>query len=352
MTAYIDEHMSPHRLAQVVADRLDTEESPVAGYWYEVRGDRGTYADELRRLLAGSPVVVLVVREVVFDNPNAVQAEFVDLIDKHRDEFEQVLGALPEYAPVVAVVLLTRRVPAVPQLASPAIMPGWFPRVGGTVVPVYLRDLTWTGGAAIDCSESAVPEICSGLFRLDDALLDRLTCVHAAEPAAADAFWERVRFDDGYDFAAFLSRSRRSRAAVRNRQAFRPDARNGTTVVARLWKMVQRTSPEALGRAGADLAKALRLPEPLDRDWHQPFVSVLGRPANRPPAMATAFASSVLRTVAASAQFITVAAHADDYGAYPVTLLRSTSLDLLVAMRDATSLLQTLDPPRSTIQPQ
>ena len=49
MTGYIDEHMSPQRLAQVVADRLDTEESPVAGYWYEVRGDRGKYADDLRR---------------------------------------------------------------------------------------------------------------------------------------------------------------------------------------------------------------------------------------------------------------------------------------------------------------
>lgn len=58
-----------------------------------------------------------------------------------------------------------------------------------------------------------------------------------------------------------------------------------------------------------------------------------------------AFASSVLRAVAASAQFIAVAAHTDDYDAYAVALLRSTSLDLLAAVRDATSLLQALDPP-------
>ncbi|GAB3861962.1 hypothetical protein ACFPIJ_47180 [Dactylosporangium cerinum] len=344
MTGYIDEHMSPRRLAQVVMDRLATEESPLAGYWYEVRGDRGKYADDLRRLLVGTAVVVLVVREVVFDNPNAVQSEFVDLIDKHRDEFEQVLRDLPEYPPVVAAVLLTRRVPAVPQVASPAIMPGWFPRLGGTIVPVYLRDLTWTGSAAIDSSESAIPEICAGLFTLDDALLDRLIRVHATEPAGANALWTHVRFDDRYDVSDFFTLSRRFRTTVRNKHAFRPDARNGTTVVARLWKVVQRTSPEALGRIGADLSTALRLPDALDRAWHQPFTSVLGRPANRPPGPAVAFASSVLRTVAASAQFVTVAAHADDYGAYPVALLRSTSLDLLAAMRDATSLLQTLDP--------
>jgi hypothetical protein len=345
VTGYIDEHMSPQRLAQVAADRLDAEESPVAGYWYEVRGDRDKYADDLRRLLVGTAIVVLVVREIVFDNPNAVQSEFVDLIDKHRDEFEQVLSELPEYPPAVAVVLLTRRVPTVPQVASPAIMPGWFPRVGGTVVPIYLRDLTWTGSAAIDCSESAVPEICAGLFTLDGALLERLTSVHAAEAATADALWGHVRFEDKYDFSDFLSRSRRFRATVRNKLAFRPDSRSGTTMVARLWKVAQRTSPEALGRPGADLATALRLPDPLDNDWHQAFASVIGRPANRPPTPGVAFASSVLRTVAAGAQFITVAAHADAYDAYPVALLRSTSLDLLTAMRDATSLLQTLDPP-------
>ncbi|WFE98618.1 hypothetical protein [Micromonospora sp. WMMD964] len=341
MTEYLDEHMSPQRLAQVVTDRLHAEESPVAGYWHEVRGDRDKYAEDLRRLLVGAPVVVLVIREIVFDNPNAVQSEFVELIDKHRAEFEQLFSELPEYPPTVAVVLLARSVPAVPQVASPAIMPGWFPRFGGTIVPVYLRDLTWTGSAAIDCGESAIPQICAGLFTLDGALLRRLTSVHRAEPA--EDFWVRVRFDDRFDFGDFLSASRRFRATVRNRQAFRPDARGGTTVVARLWKVAQRTSPEALNRIGTDLATALRLPEPLGRNWHQPFASVLGRPADRPPESGVAFASSVLRTVAASAQFITVAAHADDYDAYPVALLRSTSLDLLAAMRDATLVLQTLD---------
>lgn len=345
MIGYIDEHMSPQRLAQIVAERVETEVSPVAGYWYEVRGDRDKYADDLRKLLFGTGVVVLVVREMIFDNPNAVQSEFMGLIDRHRDEFEQVLSDLPEYPPVIAAVLLTRRVPAVPQVASPAIMPAWFPRVGGTVVPVYLRDLTWTGSAVIDCDESAIPEICVGLFTVDHALLYRLTSVHAAEPAAADAFWSHVRFDDKYDFSDFLLQSSRFRGTVSNKRAFRPDARSGTTVVARLWKVVQRTSPEALSRIGADLARALRLPDPLGHKWHQPFTSVLGRPAKRPSAPKVAFASSVLRTVAASAQFITVAAHAGDYGAYPVALLRSTSLDLLAAMRDATSLLQTLDPP-------
>jgi hypothetical protein len=345
MTGYSDEHLSPQRLAQVVADRLDTEESAVAGYWYAVRGDRDGYAAELRASLAGTAVVVVVVREAVLENPNAVQAEFVELIEKHRDEFERVFAALPETPRTAAIVLLTRRVPAVPQVASPATMPGWFPRVGGTIVQLYLRDLTWTGSAAINCPESAVPELSAALFTVDGALLDRLASTHAARPDAAETFWGHVRFSDKYGFGEFLTRSRRFRATVPNRQAFRPDGTRGTTVVARLWKLAQRTAPESLGGLGTDLAVALSLPDDAGGDWHQAFISVLGRPASRPPAPGVAFAASLVRTVAASAQFVTVAAHADDYGVYPVALLRSASLDLLTAMRDATTVLQMLDPP-------
>src|SRR4051812_45547998 len=117
MTVDIEEQISPARLAQVIEDRLSAEESPIAGYWYEVRGGREEYAEELRRQLAGTPVVVLIVRELVFDNPDAVQAEFVGLIDGHRAEFEELFSSFTEYPPTVAAVMLTRRAPDIPQVA-------------------------------------------------------------------------------------------------------------------------------------------------------------------------------------------------------------------------------------------
>jgi hypothetical protein len=252
---------------------------------------------------------------------------------------------MTEHPSAVAVVMLTRSIPVVPQVASPATMPGWFPRIGATTVPVYLRDLTWTGSAPIDCSESAVSEISAGLFALDGAILDRLAGVQASTPASTDSFWGHARFDDSLTLSDFLIQARAFREKLRNRTAFRPDANHGTTVVARIWKIVQRTSPERLRRVGTSAAAALQIPDGLDRDWHQPFSSVLGRPATPPPSPGVAFTSSIMRTVASSAQFITVAAHAGEYEKFPVALLRSTSLDLLDGMRDATTLLRSLEHP-------
>ncbi|MEU8241786.1 hypothetical protein AB0C07_26345 [Actinoplanes missouriensis] len=340
MTAYTDEYMSPQRLSQVVTERLASESAPIAACCFQVSGSRDRYADDLRRHLAGTPAVVLVVRETLFENLNAFQADFAGLVEKHRSKFEAIFDGRAEYPATVAVVLLFRHVPAVPQGASPAVMPAWFPRIGGMEIQVSLHNLTWTGSAAVDCEESGVAELSATLFTLDKALLDRLAAVHSTDPGDLAGLWQRIRSDDRYDFGEFVTRSRQFRGKVQNRQAFRPNAADGLTTVARLWKAVQRTKLEGMPDGiGADLSRALGLPVPLDLEWYQPFTSVLSRTAGRSPAAEVAFACSVLRTVGTTSQFITVAAHADDYAAYPVVLLRSVSLDLLAGLRSAVAVL-------------
>jgi len=338
-----DEHISPERLAQVVLDRLFRQQYPVCGYWYEVRGDRDRYAEDLRLHLAGRPVVALVVRDALFDNPDAMLTEFVNLISRNRDAFDRQLNSLDTRPDKCGVVLLTRRAPAMPQISSPATMPGWFPQVGGRTISVILEDLTWSGDAPLDCEEATVPEVCARLFTVDGVLLNRLSAVHSRSRASTDALWSRLEGEGPHAFGDFLAAAATFRDGVGNAASFRPDARAGSTFVARIWRTMQHTAPESVGRLAEALANALDLPEPIGHSWYQTMVSVLSRPASPSPSERRAFASNILRTVAVSAQFITVAAHADAYASYPVPLIRSLSFDLRRGLADAQLVLIGLD---------
>ena len=102
---------------------MAASDSALNVYWYEVGGDRDAYAKELRDQIGAAAIVPLIVREAVFDNPNAVLSELIQLIGRNRKAFEDQLagtGARPER---IGVVLLTRTTLGLPQIPSPVTLP-------------------------------------------------------------------------------------------------------------------------------------------------------------------------------------------------------------------------------------
>jgi hypothetical protein len=283
------------------------------------------------------------VRGFTFDNPNAVLSEFVDLIARSREICERQFAPENVSEGKCGVVLLTRNTLRIPQISSPVMLPDWFPRFGGQTTSVILEDVTWSGDATLDCDEASIPDISRRLFDLDGALLARLSATHRQSTDFTDALWSHLCGGENYLLSKFFVDAAESRRKVHNANNFRPSTAGAQFLVARVWRTVQRNHAERIGKLGDALATALQLPDPLERSWHQTMVSILARPANPPKTEAAAFASSMLVSVAASAQYITAAAHADAYGSYPVPLLRSLSYDFRTGLASATSILTTLD---------
>ncbi|MFJ3790389.1 hypothetical protein [Kitasatospora sp. NPDC090091] len=338
---FSDEQIAPTLLAAAIRNRLATSDSELSGFWFQVRGSRSDYAQELQKQLASDAVVVLVVRGTPFENVNAVLDDFVAILQEHQEACEKHLtgdGTTERRA----VVLLARNTLRLPQVSSPVALPAWFPRLGGQTTSVVIEDLTWRAESPLNTAEAAIGDVCQLLFDLEGALSERLHAVCAQNKAATDSFWSLTRRDGDGSFADFIDGVRRSRHEVRNPSSYRPSVREGSSLVARIWGKTQATHPDGLGKPGKALALALALPESVDASWHRSLVTVLFRPSGALPAQ-QAFAINVLVTITAACQMITAAAHADAYPSYPVPLIRSMSFDLRQALAGARRVLLSLD---------
>jgi hypothetical protein len=336
----IEEQMSPARLSEVILARMADAPRTVSGFWFQVLGDRDSYAESLRTELIDQPVAVLVVRTSGFNSPNSVLNDFVDLIADNRKLCEQALtinGRFKKFG----IVCLSRRTLGIPQVPSPATFPPWFPKVGNRRISVLIEDVTWTGRAPLSSEESGIPALSAALFDLEGSLLRRLGEVHACDPGAADAFWEHLRGSEAYRFDGFISDSAAFREGI-FKSEYRPSTREGRSLTARLWRKVQSTQPDAVGKVGAALSIALQLPEPLGVEWYRTLLSMLARTGNRARSDRDDFAMSLVATTTASLQFITAAKHSERY-MVPVPLSRSLSYDLRSGLASARSVLATLE---------
>lgn len=324
------ETLSPQHFARYVRQAL-RDVADFAAFWYRVNGHRHDYANALAAELTSEPVVVLHVRDVRFDNPNALLDDLVALIERNRAACE---SAVPPSADRCAVVLLARTELSLPHVSSPVQLPEWFPVLGGTVVTTRIVDVTWIATAPLNCAEACIPELSSTLYRVEHALINRLTLTHNRDKATTNSLLDHIRNNESEGFADILALARVAIGSVANSQGYRPSLRTADGLVARLWRCAQTQNPDSLGRVAKALAAALHVP--AETTWPpETLAAVLRRPTNRVEDVNRRFTFSLIATIAAGLQLTTAAAHADDYPALPVALIRTTSYDLRRALDEA-----------------
>jgi hypothetical protein len=331
------EAISARDLAAAIGQRCAASVDPVSIYWIAVSGSRTAFAEDLNEHLRGFPAAAIVVRGARFESPNSVFDDFATLVCDEREVLERELRGTVDND-VCAIVLVGRSELRLSQASSPVPLPDWFPVAGGMTVTTRIEDLSWTAEAPLSADMARIDGLCQLLFELDGVLLDVLIA-RQNERRALQSLFDRIR-RDGESFADFVERAKIARRGVRNATAYRPSVRDRQTILARLWFLVQSEKPDGLLASVKALQRALGVPTDLGDSWHETLVAVLSRPANGDPDEGARFVRNVLLTLAASAQFITAAAHADAYRAYPVPLVRATSHDLRSGLADAIRVLR------------
>lgn len=316
----------PERLAENVIARFQESNSEIAAYWMKVDGNREEYATRVQQALSNLPIVVLIVRDASFNNPNAIAADLVGILEANREACEAVL--FPEPLSLNCGVILLGRTPlSVPQSSSPVRLPRWFPTRAGQIATLFLEDLTWVTDAPLNCPEARVAEICEQLYGLEGALVACLAEANGKNHNTGNAFMEIIRQEGDGKYSALLSDFDTYHTGITVPSSFRPSLREGRSVIGRLWRIVQGRPPEGLHAPSKALAKAVGLSETSLPDFDS-FAAVLSRPSTRDDSSAVKFMRNVLTTVASACQFATAASHADQYSRYPVQLLVSFSYDL------------------------
>jgi hypothetical protein len=310
-------------------------------YWYVVSGNRDEFA-ELVKVSAPNGVVCVVVREALFENANSVFSDLVQLLEKNRALFE---GLKISSSDKVAVVLLARRRLMVPQTASPAQMPHWFPGVGGETIESYIEDITNTAAGYLNNSEIDISEVCVDLFGLEEVLLRRLLICNQRDHKAGNGFYsvlgERL---GGIKYGAFLETALERSTQIQNPTGFRPSARAKYSLVGQLMSIITATSPDGLQKVSRHFAKALHLEAvPAEGSSGADFTitSVLLRSTNPETDQAIMLAKNILVSIYIASQFVTAAAHADSYPKFPIITLRTICVDIRRSLQSMARLLTT-----------
>jgi hypothetical protein len=330
--------VTPERLAENVIRRFQESASEISAYWMRVDGPREEYAAQVRQALSSLPIAVLIVRDSSFNNPNAVAADLIGILEANREACEAIL--FPEPLSLNCGVILLGRAPlSVAQSSSPVTLPIWFPTRAGQIAHLFLEDLTWIADAPVNCPEARITEICEQLYGLEGALVACLTQANGKDHNAGNAFMEIIRQDGDPKYTTLLSDFAAYHAGTKVPSAFRPSLKEGRSVIGRIWRIVQGRPPEGLHAPSKALARAVELSSASLPDSDS-FAAVLSRPSMRDDSTAVRFFRNVLTTVTCACQFVTAASHADQYSRYSVQLLVSFSYDLRKSLAAAERILR------------
>jgi hypothetical protein len=204
------------------------------------------------------------------------------------------------------------------------------PCVGGQVCSVLIRDLAAYADGAVNSPESAVPELCAALFRLDEAIIRRLRASLQKDRRCCDAL-RNLLFEKEPTperFSRFLDEGDRWIANVQSAEGYRPSHKDGGCPSASLMRIVLKSTPDELTRRAAAVSTALILPSQSPYSVPEPLAAVMFRPTEADKDWGRRVARNLLLTTYAGAQFVTAAAHSDAYPRFPLLLLRSQSHEL------------------------
>jgi hypothetical protein len=288
-------------------------------------------------------VVPLIVRHG-FANANAMHSDLSELIDSNRGEFPES-GASYSTSNPLAIILLARTDLGLPQVASPALLPEWLAGLGGKTTEVVIESLAVVAVAPLNAQEARIDEVAHALFEIEGALIARVANVQQSDPRRANALLDMIRSTDKKEtLSDILVTCDEHRRNVQNASAYRPSAGEGGSFIGRLVRLASSKSPNELHAVAKSLASALGVDGNRAADVKESLPAVLLRSTIRDEDGSNRFARNLIVTVFAASQFVTAAAHSDDYPGYLVVLLQATSYNLRETLRDFTDFLRSLPP--------
>lgn len=333
--------MKPQHVVDEVKRRFRNRRDALRFYWVASRDNRNEFAQGLREQSADLPLCPIVVRIRGFENPNAVAFDLLTVLESVRSELLH-----PEFverirmASCLDVVLIARRELELDSSSSPIVLPSWFPLSPSTSVMATITDLTWSTHVSLRAEELHVGELGSLVFALDQELVHHLRASHTRNHRLVNSLHDALRSksDEKASFTGLLSAAQASLDRVTSPRDYRPSTARKPTLVGHLWRLANTTPADSLRKVAKSVVEALDLPAPAP-GFQDSIVAVLGRPSSPISDPRHRWGFNLIITIRAACQLITAAAHADEYGEYPLPLVRSISRDIRISLDESVKIL-------------
>ena len=338
--------VNPEQLIKEVRHRRDCHpfEEALGVYWVTLSGDRDDFATSLRRLRGTFPLVPTILRSSGrFRDSNALMNDVAVVLEETQDEILGLAKAIRQYNGA-EIVILSRTELRLISTSSPIVLPDWYPITPGHTVTARIQDLTWDINVSMADEVAMLADLQRLLYEIDRALEARLRQCHKADHRYGQALWDSIRRDTGQSFYAAMDEALETLGTIENPANFRPSAKRNKTVIERLWLMANGTPPDKMAKRAKALARAVRTDEIQLSNHRQSLLAVLNRPTNPINDLGTLWCFQLIGTLRSACQFVTAAAHADEYPSFPDTLLKAASLDIRRFLDSATAILRQAGP--------
>jgi hypothetical protein len=331
--------MKPESIVQVIRIRLGKSKQLISAYWLKVESDRKKFSERIIATREDVPIFPFIIREHLFINPNTILNDLVTIMNNNRKFLEYDYRRMCiERNMNCALLLLGRNELCLAQASSPVTLPEWFPFIGGTTIETYIEDLTWSAAAPLNTEEMKIGEISTRLFLVEKILLNRLQSVHKRNHNAGNQLCEYFKRRNGGKLSDVVDIALKNLTSVANPIAFRPSVKDGRSLLALLWEIQSTLAPSELHKLSKALAAALEIQNDAEIG-HESFFNTLCRPTNSEQ-IEIRIARNIIITTATACRLITIAAHADNYESYPLTLIGSVSNDINNTLSDIGTLFE------------
>jgi hypothetical protein len=305
----------------------------ITAYWVKSLGSRRQLCRDMCEGIGDVPLLPIAVEAGQFQDADGVIDDLNSSLRRCADWFDGARRAAIAKERRLTLLLVSRRALGVPQLSSPVELPDWFPVWAGHFLTVTIRDITSTVDTWLSNPAINIGAIRESMALLEDALSSRLLEAYETDSRAASSLWDRIQIDDKASdtFPGLIESSRRALRDLTELSAFRPGAADGRLVVARLFRLWLKSSPDELHKVSVALARALALDESRVTTRVLSLASLLTRPVSPPLSQLSAevlFCRNLIIALAHGSQFSTAAAHAADYPRFPFLLLDEYAQDI------------------------
>jgi len=291
----------------------------------------------------GLRCVALEVRDSgFFENPNALQSDFMRLVNASRRVVEAGLRDATERDAIVFVLVAVSQLNIL-QIASPVQFPDWVPVVGGCECVFSVEQLLETADGPFDSPEARIGHMTRSLFEVDEALTATLVRELDAGADRCSPFLDRVESilkGSVGDSADRLSAAQRSLDGVTSPESYRPSLGKPVTPVAWIGRMVQDQSPKELPKAGAELLRALGIVDGREASLRQSLPAILFRSSFAAEDALAPLGANIMCTIYLAFQYTSAAAHADRYPRQVLATLHATSDELIKSLMSVTRILR------------
>lgn len=303
-------------------------------------GSRDQFAAQVPSLIekegVKEGVVVIPVRDMGFQNANAILSDVQRIFSENRQTIESFNS---KDIKCLSIILVGKNEFQLPQGSSHITLPNWFPVDAGREASFDISDLGMTAEAGLmNCSEARLDQIAEFTYSLMTAIVDRLT---ALNPSKREKFVNFVHNGTISDSAARVSEYGIELAQCANPRAYRPNAaKDSKSLISRLLRLVLNASSKQLPDTAKNFSECF---SNADHIRLKPTLfAVMFRPAGEMTVGAANW-HSILLALYQAYQLMNSAAHADDYPNYSIALQFVSSVDLRTFLASACQYVNSLE---------